>query len=170
MTISLRDARANKSDQRWIESIYGHYLEDLGLLNTSVFPALGEIGHREPDQLQRWLVDPTAILLTLLDDQQPVGFAMVARESHAGRSADYRMAEFFVSRAARRRGVGRNAVRLILDRFAGRWEITEYSRNPDAVKFWRNVVSLYTGGAFRERISHGEVCHYFISAPSRAST
>jgi predicted acetyltransferase len=167
MTISLRDARANKIDQQWIGSVYSQYLGDLGLLNTGIFPALGEIGHREPDQLQRWLVDPTAILLTILDDLQPVGFAMVARDSRPARSADFRMAEFFVIRAARGRGVGRSAVRLIFDRFAGRWEITEYSRNPGAVKFWRKVVAGYTGGAFRERTNHGEVCHYFTSAPSR---
>ena len=37
----------------------------------------------------------------------------------------------------RRLGVGRSAVPLILDRFAGRWEIVEYQRNPGAVSFWR---------------------------------
>ena len=106
MTVSLRDARNNASDLAWIGSVYRDYLDDLGLLNTGIFPALGEIGHREPDQLQRWLVDRSAALLTILDDQQPVGFAMVARETHASRVADFRMAEFFVARTSRRRGVG----------------------------------------------------------------
>ncbi len=71
MTVSLRDARTNLRDREWIESVYRDYLDDLGLLNTGIFPALGEIGHREPDQLQRWLVDRSATLLTILDDQQP---------------------------------------------------------------------------------------------------
>jgi predicted acetyltransferase len=167
MTVSLRDVRASPRDRQWIESVYREYLDDLGLLNTGIFPALGEVGHREPDQLQRWLVDHTANLLTILDDSQPAGFAMVARESHASRLADFRMAEFFIARSARRRGVGRSAVRLILDRFAGRWEIVEYSRNPVAVKFWRNVVATYTRGDFRERSANGEVRHYFTSARPR---
>jgi predicted acetyltransferase len=167
MTVSLRDTRTNARDRQWIESVYRDYLDDLGLLNTGIFPVLGEIGHREPDQLQRWLVDHTATLLTILDDKQPAGFAMVARESQASRLADFRMAEFFIARNARRRGVGRSAVRLILDRFAGRWEIVEYSRNPAAVKFWRTVVAAYTRGDFRERIANGEVRHYFTSAPPR---
>jgi predicted acetyltransferase len=167
MTVSLRDARASSRDRQWIESVYREYLDDLGLLNTGIFPALGEVGHREPDHLQRWLVDHTASLLTILDDSQPAGFAMVARESHASRQADFRMAEFFIARSARRRGVGRSAVRLILDRFAGRWEIIEYSRNPVAVNFWRNVVAAYTRGDFRERSANGEVRHYFASAPPR---
>ncbi len=53
MAVSLRDAREHRSDRVWIERVYRDYLDDLGLLNTGVFPALGEIGHREPDQLQR---------------------------------------------------------------------------------------------------------------------
>jgi predicted acetyltransferase len=170
MTVSLRDARNNASDLKWIESVYRDYLDDLGLLNTGIFPALGEIGHREPDQLQRWLVDRSAALLTILDDQQPAGFAMVARETHASRLADFRMAEFFVARAARRRGVGRSAVRLIFDRFAGRWEIVEYSRNPGAVSFWRQVVSAYTRGDYRERVLNGEVKQYFSSQRPRTAT
>lgn len=167
MTVSLRDARANASDRDWIESVYRDYLDDLGLLNTGIFPALGEIGHREPDQLQRWLVDRTANLLTILDDQQPVGFAMVARETLASKQIDFRMAEFFVTREHRRRGVGRSAVRLIFDRFAGRWEILEYSRNPAAVTFWRKVVSAYTRGDYRERSASGEVRQYFTSVQPR---
>jgi predicted acetyltransferase len=167
MTVSLRDARTNPRDREWIESVYRDYLDDLGLLNTGIFPALGEIGHREPDQLQRWFVDRTATLLTILDDKQPAGFAMVARETQASRAADFRMAEFFVARGYRRRGVGRNAVRLIFDRFAGRWEILEYSRNPAAVSFWRNVVAAYTRGNYRERSDSGEVRQFFNSTQPR---
>jgi predicted acetyltransferase len=167
MTVSLRDARTNSRDREWIESVYRDYLDDLGLLNTGIFPALGEIGHREPDQLQRWLVDHSATLLTILDDQQPAGFAMVARQTHASRAADFRMAEFFVARGSRRRGLGRSAVRLIFDRFAGSWEILEYSRNPAAVSFWRNVVSVYTRGDYRERAANGEVRHFFTSVRPR---
>ena len=130
MTVSLRDARDHRSDRVWIERVYRDYLDDLGLLNTGVFPALGEVGHREPDQVRNWFGDPSATLLTILDSMNPAGFALVARQTHASRTADYRMADFFIAREARRRGVGQAAVRLILDRFAGKWEVVEYSRNP----------------------------------------
>ncbi len=167
MAVSLRDARANTGDRQWIEGVYGDYLDDLGLLNTGIFPAFGEVGHSVPDQLQRWLVDRSASLLTILDDQMPAGFAMVVRETHATREADFRMAEFYVDRVHRRRGVGRSAVRLILDRFAGRWEIIEYTRNPSAVKFWRSVITAYTRGDFRERNNAGEIRQHFTSVRTR---
>jgi predicted acetyltransferase len=64
--------------------------------------------------------------------------------------------------------VGRTAVNLILNRFAGRWEITEYLRNPDAVSFWRRVVAGYTRGIYQERVINGEVRQIFDSRIERS--
>jgi predicted acetyltransferase len=169
VTVSVRDARALPADRRWIEGVYRDYLDDLAPLNTGVFPILGEVGHSEPDQLARWFADPSAHLLLILKSAAPAGFAMVARGglSFGRPPVDYRMAEFFVSRAQRRLGVGRSAVPLILDRFAGRWEIVEYQRNPGAVDFWRRVVAQYTRGDYQERVANGEVHQTFVSGAAR---
>ncbi len=167
MSVTVRDARGQRADRQWIESVYRDYLDDLAPLNTGIFPALGEVGHREPDQLVRWFADPSAQLFLILSDQQPAGFAMVtpgAPIAHGtGQRANYRMAEFFISRPQRRRGVGRNAVRLILDRFDGTWEILEYLRNPGAVSFWRKTIAHYTGVNYEERVVNGEVRQTFTS-------
>ncbi len=165
VTVSVRDARSSEVDRLWIESVYRDYLDDLAPLNTGIFPVLGEVGHREPDQITRWFSDSTAFPLAIVKASKPVGFAMVARGPQTpGRpSVDYRMAEFFIARSQRRLGIGRTAVQLILNRFAGRWEITEYLRNPTAVSFWRRVVALYTQGNYQERIVNGEVRQMFQS-------
>jgi predicted acetyltransferase len=170
VTVSVRDARISESDRLWIESVYRDYLDDLAPLNTGLFPVLGEVGHREPDQIARWFGDPNAFPFIILHSQRPVGFAMVSR---AGRStagvkpADYRMSEFFIGRPHRRLGIGRSAVQLILSRFAGRWEIIEYQRNEGAVSFWRRVVAAYTRGQYVERVSNGEVRQTFDAVPTR---
>ena len=172
MTVSVRDARGATRDREWIESVYRDYLDDLSPLNTGVFSttSLGEIGYSTTDQLSRWFGDPSVNPLLILRGNEPVGFAIVARGSgQAGRQPiDYRMAEFFVSRTFRRRGIGNLAVELILNRFAGRWEITEYLRNPVAVSFWRRVVANYTKGRYQERVTNGEVRQVFESGLSRA--
>jgi predicted acetyltransferase len=174
VTISVRDARGAQGDREWIESVYRDYLDDLSPLNTGIFSAtsLGEIGYSESDQLARWFGDSSVNPLVIVRGAEPVGFAMVARGSNsAGRPpCDYRMAEFFVARTFRRRGVGRMAVELILNRFAGRWEITEYLRNPVAVSFWRRVVANYTQGRYQERVTNGEVRQVFESGVSRSAT
>jgi len=170
MTISVRDTRGVPSDRRWIESVYRDYLTDLAPLGTGTFPALGEIGHREPDLLASWFADSSAQILTILQNDQPVGFALVrVRYPLAiGATVDYSMAEFFVARAWRRHGVGQEAVRLIFDRFAGRWHIMEYLRNPGAISFWRRVVAEYTSGRYQERGGNGEIHQYFESNARRA--
>ena len=164
MSVSVRDARESRADRSWIAQVFRDYLDDLDPLGTGIFPVLGEVGHREPDQVARWFGDPNAWPLIIAQSRSPVGFAMVAR---AGAAADYRMGEFFIDRKHRGLGLGRSAVQLILDRFAGRWEITEYQRNPAAVTFWRRVVASYTGGSFQERIVNGEVRQTFESGPRR---
>lgn len=130
---------------------------------------LGEVGHREPDQVARWFADRNSFPLVILKGSERVGFAMVARSPHQPQAPlpEYRMAEFFIARESRRLGVGRMAVSLILNRFAGRWEITEYVRNPGAVSFWRRVVAGYTRGSYKERVINGEVRQTFDSRIER---
>lgn len=146
-------------------------MNDLAPLATGLFPVLDEIGHRGPDQLGRWFADSSTQILTILSGAEPVGFAMVrlCRGASLRPQRDYSMAEFFVAKSWRRRGIGQQAVRLILDRFAGRWEIMEYTRNPGAVKFWRDVVRQYTAGRFQERVGNGEVIQYFESGSRRSA-
>ena len=82
-------------------------------------------------------------------------------------SIDYRMAEFFVKLKERRLGVGRDAARLIFNRFAGTWEVSEFLYNAPAVKFWRSIVAEYTGGKYRETTANGEVSQVFQSVSAR---
>jgi predicted acetyltransferase len=171
VSVSVRDARGAARDREWIESVYRDYLDDLSPLNTGVFSmtSLGEIGYSESDQLARWFGVSTVNPLVIVRGTEPAGFAMVARGNATAKpSVDYRMAEFFVARTFRRRGVGRLAVELILNRFAGRWEIIEYLRNPVAVAFWRHVVANYTQDRFQERVTNGEVRQVFDSGLARA--
>jgi predicted acetyltransferase len=76
------------------------------------------------------------------------------------------MSEFFIRKAHRREGIGRNAATLIFDRFAGEWEIVEYLRHPGSVAFWRRVLATYAPGKFTERSRNGEVRQRFSSRPS----
>jgi predicted acetyltransferase len=180
LQVSLRDSRRVRTDRHWIEGVYRDYLNDLAPSATGIFPALGEVGHREPDQLQRWFGDRSAQVLTILYNESPVGFAMVrqrplpavpgppvAPDAGAASASAFSMAEFFIARSWRRRGIGAEAVRLLFDRFAGQWLISEHVRNTAAVQFWRRVVAAYTRGRYQERIQNGEVEQHFESGPQR---
>ncbi len=79
------------------------------------------------------------------------GFALVHQRSHL--SADpgvADVAEFFVLRKYRRRGVGRALAHAVFALFPGRWEVRQLSANETATQFWRSVIAEHTQGRFEE--------------------
>src|SRR5271165_2245754 len=112
MSVTLRDAKRSDEDQLWIQSIYPEYLDELAEVShsgTGVFPVFGEHGARHAELLARWFRDDRSHPLLILDGGRASGFALVSRPM-AGPAlpdaAEFRMAEFFVRRNYRRRGVG----------------------------------------------------------------
>ncbi len=80
------------------------------------------------------------------------GFCLV-RQTEEGL---YQIAEFFVLRTYRRRGVGEDAACLAFSRFAGQWQVCQEENNSAAQHFWRKVISRYTNGDFEEGFSDSE--------------
>lgn len=84
-------------------------------------------------------------------DGRLAGFAIIDTRSRlTGDDGIRDMAEFFVARPLRGRGVGAAAACALFDRFGGRWEVRQTDRNAAALAFWRSVITAYTGGAFSE--------------------
>jgi predicted acetyltransferase len=165
--VTLRDARDSPADRAWIRAVYRDYLSELSASKSGLFPALGEWPAREDEFLAGWFSDPSSHPFVILADGQQVGFALVARPpAFPRRTADYRMAEFFVVDHARRRGVGAGAATLLFTRFAGQWEVVEDEYNRTALAFWRRVISRHSDGRYTETRAAGEVCHRFTTTPT----
>lgn len=83
------------------------------------------------------------------------GFALVRRGSRTRDDAEAMdIAEFFVVRGARQRGVGRRVAHQLFARFPGRWEIRVRTSNVPALKFWGGVVeSAGCAPAEREKLT-----------------
>ena len=58
------------------------------------------------------------------------------------------MDDFFIVRALRRSGVGRNAARQVIAMFPGPWSIGFQSYNPGAQRFWTHVAESFAGDAW----------------------
>lgn len=168
MPVALRDARDSDADRAWIRGVYRDYLSELSTSKSGLFPALGEWPAREDEFLAGWFNDPSAHPFVILADGERAGFALVARPAEfPRRTADFRMAEFFVVSGARRRGVGAGAATLLFTRFAGQWEVVEDEYNRPALAFWRRVIAQHSGGRYTETREAGEVCHRFTTTPPR---
>lgn len=60
------------------------------------------------------------------------------------------VAQFFITRRYRRRGIGTACAAKAFDLFARKWEVRQTAANHDATAFWRRAIQRYTGGRFRE--------------------
>ncbi len=69
------------------------------------------------------------------------GFALLNNHSHIGQPVDFNVAEFFVARPFRRRGVARAAFHQLLRFHAGSWEVAIGAYNKPAQDFWPRAIT-----------------------------
>lgn len=108
--------------------------------------ARGEVGADglfEAYPLDPYWREPTHIPLLVRKGGHLAGFALLDAHSHAGRTVDRNVAEFFILRKHRRGGVGLAAAQAIFARYPGVWEAAITRRNVGALHFWRKAASAY---------------------------
>ncbi|MFE9500830.1 GNAT family N-acetyltransferase, partial [Streptomyces collinus] len=76
------------------------------------------------------------------------GFALLSCESKDGNSF-WKISEFFVARGYRRRGVARDAVRLLFQRHPGEWRVSYIRSNTPAACFWPFIIDLLSDGRIK---------------------
>ena len=82
-------------------------------------------------------------------DEKLAGLVLVRSCCEYNNLADpHNIAEFFVMKKYRRKGVGKAAAVKIFDMFPGGWEVSQWSNNLPARKFWEKVVAEYTNGKY----------------------
>jgi predicted acetyltransferase len=165
MSVTLRDARDLHDDRAWILATYRDYLAELSASRSGLFPMRGEWPARDEELVSGWFRDPASQPFLILADGARAGFSLVGRRlAWPPGAAQFRMSEFFVVPAARRRGVGTRAALLLFSRFDGEWEVLENEENRAALAFWRRVIGSLTGGRYQETREAGEVRQRFRSA------
>jgi len=81
-------------------------------------------------------------------DGKLAGLALVKKGSEvSGNETVWDMAEFFVLRGYRRRGIGTQIAHEVWRRFPGLWEVRVMQSNIPACDFWTHAISIFTGGA-----------------------
>jgi len=98
----------------------------------------GRFGYPE---LPLYWQDPTRFPFLIEVDGHLAGFALVRRGSRiSGDPSVWDMAEFFVVRGLRKRGIGAAVAQHIWRRFAGVWEVRVLDGNEPARAFWAAAV------------------------------
>jgi predicted acetyltransferase len=118
------------ADRALVERLWQLYSHDLSEFRGTLPDAAGLY---RAGRLTRYLDDQDRAVHIVEHEGRPAGFVMV-RDLADGLRV---LGEFFVVRAARRRGVGRAAALEVLRARPGRWEVAFQEENPSAARFWR---------------------------------
>ena len=102
-------------------------------------------------------------------DGKLAGLVLVKRGSEvSGDATAWDMAEFFVLRGYRRRGIGTLVAHQVWKQFPGRWEVRVMESNLSAFNFWVNAISGFTGEEIGPtRIERGSECLRLFSFESK---
>ena len=97
------------------------------------------------------------------------GLVLVKRGSEiSGNETVWDMAEFFVLRGYRRRGIGTQIAHEVWRRFPGLWEVRVMQSNAPARDFWAHAISTLKGEAiYPIRIEKAGKCWTLFSFESR---
>jgi len=140
--LEIRRARAD--EQETVGNLMELYLHDL----TDYWPydvdATGRFG---APSLPTYWHDQSRCAYVFLVEGVYVGFALVSTDVCLPQN-QYWMAQFFVLRRYRRRGIAQAAACRIFDDLPGRWEVGQIPLNTPAQTFWLRVIDQYTRGQF----------------------
>lgn len=102
---------------------------------------LGEDGRFGYKALPLYWSEPGRHPFLVRVDGKLAGFVLVAKCP-----AGWDMAEFFVVRAYRRRGIGTEIAHRVWRRFPGQWEVRVMEFNEVGRRFWERTIAAFTGG------------------------
>lgn len=79
------------------------------------------------------------------------GFVLVNSVSCLNRKdITHSIAEFFIMRKWRRKGIGKATAFELFNKLPGKWEVSQERKNKNAQIFWRSIINEYTQGSYEE--------------------
>jgi predicted acetyltransferase len=118
---------------------------------------LGEDGRFGYGPLPLYWSEPDRHPFLIRLDGKWAGLILVKKGSQvSGYDAVWDMAEFFVVRGCRRRGIGSRVAHEVWRQFPGLWEVRVMQANAAAQRFWAGAISGFTGEAIHpDRVEKG---------------
>ncbi|MGO9873352.1 MAG: GNAT family N-acetyltransferase [Acidimicrobiia bacterium] len=153
MSLEVEIAAATVGDKIAIRHLLELYVYDFSDFTDWDVDEHGLFGYR---YLDHYWTEPDRHPFMIRVNGRIAGFAFV----RSGRPHD--MAEFFVLRKYRGRGVGVQAARSLFANFPGDWQVRQLAANAPATAFWRVAIPV----PFRENTDEkGSVQHFHLAAP-----
>lgn len=153
---------ATSQEQGVLANLYQLYIHDF---TDFVAQSLANDGRFTYDPLPSYWTEAGRFPFIVRVDGKLAGFALVKKGSDfSAKSEVWNMADFFIVRGVRRRGVGQRVAKNIWQKFPGPWEIRVITTNFPAHHFWAKAISRYRGTAVAPQlVTNGkETRHVFL--------
>ena len=144
------------------------YAHDFSEFHALAIGPDGKFGYKS---LPLYWSEPNRHPFLVRVDGRPAGLALVTRGSEiTDNPTVWDMAEFFILRGSRRRGIGMLAAHEVWGRFPGPWEVRVMQSNVVANIFWERAISHFTREPTRPvRVEKsGQAWHLFSFESKRA--
>ncbi len=135
-----------ETDREMFWNINQKYLYEMTLFYPDVMDEEGNLHYGHFDE---YFIDPARKAFFLYNDDTMVGFAMINPYSVIGHAPDYTMAEFTIFPSYRRNHYAKEAAKLILSTYHGKWEIKYNEKNKAAKNLWTQVTAEYNPNVYR---------------------
>ncbi len=142
--MNIEITEATKEAKPIIQNLARFYIYDLSEFQERKCPDNGLF--EDEDYIRYWTKPGHFPYLVTCQDEL-AGFVFV-EEGGSSADIDYHIAEFFIVRKFRGKGVARFVARDMFHRFPGSWEVMAIARNAPAIKFWKKTINEYTQGRY----------------------
>jgi predicted acetyltransferase len=140
---NLEVLRATEEERPILDNLLELYIHDFSEFHSVSLGPDGRFGY--PDLPLYWLEPERHPLLARIDGNL-AGFALVRKVTAIyGDKTVWDIAEFFVLRGVRRRGIGTEFAQAIWLMFPGPWQVRVMQTNQRALLFWSSVIAEHTG-------------------------
>jgi len=119
------------------------YAHDFSEFHAIDLDANGKFGY---SQLPLYWREPNRYPFLVRVDSKLAGLVLLRQEAEPSTNKTvWDLAEFFVLRGYRRRGIGTRIAHHLWNRFPGRWQVRVMVVNRSALQFWEQATGLFAG-------------------------
>lgn len=141
---------ATLADHPTIQNMARFYVYDMSeYLGDEEGWEIPEEGLYECIDFKKYWEDESSFPFIIRYENELIGFAIVDKKGSEP-SVDFNMAQFFVARKFKHKGIGRYIAEQCFKKFAGSWEVMVIPGNEGAYRFWRSTIKNFSSNQFTE--------------------
>lgn len=138
--------RVSQDQKSVLRQLIEFYEYDFSEFNDADINDYGYYGYQ---YLDHYWTDSSRQAYFIMVNGRYAGFVLVNAHACLAQGANVRsIAEFFIMRKYRRRGIGQKAAHLVFDTHNGVWEVLQHGNNAASQAFWEKVIAAYTSGDY----------------------